>query len=172
MLHTYARLIMARQSDVWDFFEKLGSNKAKCMTCCKNFAYKEGTTNLRDHLVAKHSDIYQRVKKGNQQGAAGCGGQTSIATFCKPRVCTEARAREITDWIVNMIALDFRPVSTVDGEGFISLMNYMEPAYKWRWLVIITVGGHFGNAHKCSNVRFKNKRNIWRLDIRPTFIDY
>ena len=67
MLHTYRCFIMAQRSDMWDFFKKLGSDKAKSTICCKNFAYKAGTTNLRDHLVAKHYDTYRRMKKGTSK---------------------------------------------------------------------------------------------------------
>ena len=77
---------MAR-SDVWDFFQKIESaNKAKCNSCLKDFAYRGGTTtNLREHIVLKHSDIYAPKRKGNSTTTK----ETKMEDFSKRLVCSE-----------------------------------------------------------------------------------
>ena len=96
--------------------------------------YKGGTTtNLREHLISKHSDIY-RYKKGESSHSAQPFAipkkQASIKSFSKYWICSEERQREITDKVGNMIVLNLRPVRTADSKGFVSLMNYLELAYK------------------------------------------
>ena len=43
---------------------------------------------------------------------------------------TEARTTAITERVVNMIALDLKPICMVKGEGFVSLHHYLKPGYK------------------------------------------
>lgn len=50
--------------------------------------------------------------------------------YSKPRYCSESRAKEITDRIATMVALDLRPMYMVKCEGFRNLLGYLEPAYK------------------------------------------
>ncbi|XP_022520027.2 zinc finger BED domain-containing protein 4-like [Astyanax mexicanus] len=45
------------------------------------------------------------------------------------KAITEKRKKEITDAIVEFIALDMRPINVVKGEGFKQLMKKMEPGY-------------------------------------------
>ena len=47
--------------------------------------------------------------------------------FSKRSRCSEARTKEITSLIVNMVILDMR---VVEGTGFLQLMNYVETSYK------------------------------------------
>ena len=53
-----------------------------------------------------------------------------IDSFVRRMSCPQARADELTEAIVDMIALDLRPVSTVNGVGFRRLMYKAEPAYR------------------------------------------
>ena len=112
------------RSDVWNFFEKVKlSNKAKCTVCLKDFAYHGGTSNLREHLVSKHSELYEHKKKKDSED------QTRIDSFVSKSQCSASRAKEITDKIAIMIALDIRPISIIEGPGFTSLMQFLEPGY-------------------------------------------
>jgi len=90
-------------SDVWKFFEKKKeAKKAKCTVCGKELAFHGGTSNLRDHLLKMHPLSYQKPQRG------------SIDTFLKPRQCSEARIKEITERIASILALDLRPLRTVE----------------------------------------------------------
>ena len=51
----------------------------------KAIAYKGRTTNLREHLQSKHSDIYCYKKAEACSSAQAHKNQTSIKSFCKHR---------------------------------------------------------------------------------------
>ena len=55
--------------------------------------------------------------------------QTRIDSFVSKNQCSASRAKEITDKIAIMIALDKRPISIIEGPGFTSLMQFLEPGY-------------------------------------------
>ena len=115
--------------DVWRYYDKIdGAPKAKCTVCNKDFLYRGGTTNLRVHLQAKHSLIYETPKP--KEDLPSTSKQTSLCGFSKPQHCTEARASAITKRIATMIAIDLRPIRVVEGEGFQNLVNYLEPGYE------------------------------------------
>ena len=112
------------RSDVWDFFEKLPDTdkKVRCILCHpqKDFAFHGGTTNLREHLSSKHPLEYKAETKK----------QTTLFDYTKHSRCSEARKRNITSLILDMVAIDLRPLRLVEGEGFKKLMEYLEPGYK------------------------------------------
>ena len=76
------------------------------------------TSNLREHLLKVHPLSYQKPQCGD------------IDTFFKPKQCSEARAKEITECVARMLALDLKPLRTVECYGFRELMAYLEPGYK------------------------------------------
>ena len=48
-----------RSSDVWRYFKRIdGQPKVKCQLCGNIFAYRGGTTNLRNQMMAKHSLLF------------------------------------------------------------------------------------------------------------------
>ena len=115
------------RSDVWTSFEKLSEkkNKVKCKICSKELAFHGGTTNLREHLLSKHPLQYKSQPSTSSSG----GKQGTLYSFARPTRCAEPRATEITDKISSMIAMDMKPIQMVEGEGFRSLMSYLEPGY-------------------------------------------
>ena len=55
------------RSDVWTWFVKCdGRKKAKCNLCGKKLAFHGGTTNLQEHLLAKHSLDYKYKGKEDE----------------------------------------------------------------------------------------------------------
>ena len=54
----------------------------------------------------------------------------SLDIFSKQQYCSEARASAIMERIVNMIAIDLKLIRMVEEEGFLKLMDYLEPNYK------------------------------------------
>ena len=111
-------------SDVWNYFvKKKEEKKAQCKICGKQLAYHGGTSNLRDHLTNIHPVKYQ-----------GCSStSTSIEgpmdRMFKTKCCSNARSKEITDKIVNMIVRDTRPIRIVECEGFRELIHCLEPGF-------------------------------------------
>ena len=55
---------------------------------------------------------------------------------------SKVRYRQITGLIRNMVAQDLQPAATVEGEGFHSLMRYVEPGYKVPSAMHITKAVH------------------------------
>ena len=46
----------SHKSDVWQYFTKgKERKKAKCQLCSKELVFHSGTTNLREHLMNRHS---------------------------------------------------------------------------------------------------------------------
>ena len=116
------------RSDVWTWFEKLPKkkNRVKCKICTKGIAYSGGTTNLREHLVAKHPLQYKGQPSSSKSSPKQQG---TLLSFTRPTRCSEPRAKEITDRISYMITADTRPIQMVEGEGFCRLITYLEPGY-------------------------------------------
>ena len=57
-----------RSHDVWQYYKrKDGQPKVKCQSCGNIFAYRGGTTNLQNHLMAKHSLLYVSTATGSSQ---------------------------------------------------------------------------------------------------------
>lgn len=122
------------RSDIWKWFRKIeveGKKKAKCMVCFKALAYHGSTTNLHDHLEGLHPLHYKKMPS-KEQGTVG-------GTICLDTVpqCSDARVKEITNKIAEVIALDLRPVHMVEGKGFCNLIHFFEPGYT------ITSSKHF-----------------------------
>ena len=100
----------------------------QCNICSKELAYSGGTTNLREHLVSKHPLQYQPALKSTCS-AGSTLTQATLLSFTKATCCSEAQAKEITERICEMIALDTRPIRMVEGEGFHQLLDFLEPGY-------------------------------------------
>ena len=68
------------RSEVWKFFVKeAGAKTVTCKLCKKPYAYKGGTSNLRDHLTRAHPDEYN---PGKQQ-------QASMNSFLTRSKCSD-----------------------------------------------------------------------------------
>ena len=111
-------------SDVWKYFTKLADmKKAVCTICQKEFAYLGGTTNLRDHLTSKHALFYCPETKKTESK------KNTLDGFIRPAKCSDARMKNITDRVTQMIVQDLRPIRMVECDGFRNLMSYLEPGY-------------------------------------------
>ena len=88
-------------------------------------AYAWGTSNLFNHLGAKHLSLIQRQFWENALRRSKLHTSGMFATACPP-----ARANRITTLIAEFVARGLRPISTVDGKGFQQLLRFVEPGYK------------------------------------------
>lgn len=61
-----SRATNRKKSDVWGFFEKKGTDQATCKLCSKDYAYRGGTSNLREHLLRIHTSDFRALSKGKQ----------------------------------------------------------------------------------------------------------
>ena len=104
---------------MWKHFEKIdGSKKVKCKVCLKEYSFHGRTSNLREHLVAKHTLIYNPAGVSETHLTK----QRSLHSYATPRVFSEARKKDITERIVDMITLDIQPVNLEEGVGFHNLL--------------------------------------------------
>ena len=108
-------------SDVWKYFVKLKeARKAECKLCLKKLAYHRGTSNLCEHLLKVHPLNYQTPSSAHQ---------LSINNCLKLKLCSQARAKAITEKIVRMIILDIRPIHIVECPGFGDMVSVLEHGY-------------------------------------------
>ena len=107
-------------SDVWKHFIKMKeTRKAECKICQKKLAYHGGTTNLRENLVKVHPLVYKQESPK----------QLFLQSCMRPKFCSPARTKAITDKIVRMIILDLRPICVVECSGFRDIISTLEPGY-------------------------------------------
>ena len=121
-----------QRSCVWRFFENAGE-RATCRLCAKSFVHRGGTTsNLLKHLTSQHPTQRQATKEQKEEGDTKIGVKTTgtMDMFVKKMTCPSARAGQLTSALVDFVALDLRPVSTVCGVGFRRLLNVCEPGYR------------------------------------------
>ena len=124
-----------RTSAVWEFFQEPelvnGSEdgkkvkKVRCKLCDVRLADGGGTTNLLNHLSSKHPVEHERINAGNNKPTSS---KQMLLTGLKR--CSPQRSAEITNKIVEFIALDLKPLRTVDGIGFRRFLEFIEPGYK------------------------------------------
>ena len=92
------------RSDVWEFYEK-SDGKMTCKLCSKELVYRGGTLNLREHLNRIHKKEYHPSRRiANQRTIENSFSNSVRDSF------SESRAKRITELIVEMIAIDMRPL--------------------------------------------------------------
>ena len=90
----------------------------QCNLCQVKLAYHTSTTTMHSHLRAKHP------KEGPSTD------QQSMASFVIKRSKFDVRRAEQTTVLISkMIAKDTLPIRFVEGEGFRSLIEFVEPQF-------------------------------------------
>ncbi|XP_078286732.1 E3 SUMO-protein ligase ZBED1-like isoform X2 [Rhinoraja longicauda] len=121
------------QSRYWTFFgfqgdglgRILDKTKIICKLCGVRLAYNGNTTNLRQHLIYKHRQEYNKLVGGapaQQKESQDHPARTSMVMNNPVGRTTRA----ISDFMMT----DLLPLRTVEGEGFVQMMNVLEPTYK------------------------------------------
>ena len=108
-----------------------------CTLCITEILICGGTTNLWNHLRAMHPVKYNKILSHEPSGV----GQPSVTMgrfidkvhggswTVQKQPHNSARAKKLTESVAEFIVGDLRPVSTVDGDGFLNLMEIAEPQY-------------------------------------------
>ena len=99
-----------------------------------NFAYHRGTSNLRSHLKAAHSVLWTASLSDDEDDDAGMTvvGTKRIDSYIESdsrKVCSNARAGVITNFLVDWISVNSHPIGVVEDVGLQQLFEYLEPAY-------------------------------------------
>lgn len=96
-----------------------------CRKCFKKLPQVTGnTTNMQMHILRHHPEInLAAAQKTTQQ-------QPTLPSFFQAKFPANSdRAQKITNAIAIFMALDMRPFSVVDNEGFKYLLSVLEPRY-------------------------------------------
>lgn len=160
-----------KKSAIWAYFTiKSDTHFAEC-NICKAEVSRGGkstrtfnTTNIVNHLKAKHHDEYQEYERERAAEVKGAELQTASKrqqlleeTKLTPKRwdINSPSAQKITKKIGEMIALDNQPLSLVEDIGFQRLIQHLEPRYsvpsrKYITEVVIPriVGGLTIEVHK------------------------
>ena len=134
----YVPLAKAKNANLWKYFGFKPEdgrtplpqymNKVYCtISECKHpeIAYSGNTTNILRHLSQYHP-----VQNAEYLGMASPTPQSSITAFMgKKMALTDAKAKQITQRIVYCVVEDLRPMSLVEGRGFMKLMATVAPNY-------------------------------------------
>ena len=95
-------------------FEKSGGKFVTCKSCKKAYAYHTGMSNLHKHLQCAHPS---EVKEQQQQQ------QSTLSTILTRTICSDSRAKRISELIADMVAHDLQPTA-------MALLQYLEPGYQ------------------------------------------
>ena len=120
------------RSVIWKFFSTLQGTKSQlCPTGNKDgiLAYHGGMSSMREHLKRRHYTTFCENTMNDSSDTPSASKQTRLDSFTRSIACSQARSKAITNCIAGVIIKDLRPISLVDGEGFQSLMRFVEPAY-------------------------------------------
>ena len=122
------------RSVVWKFFSALqGRKSVQCQLCPAGnrdgvLAYHGGTSSMHEHLKKRHYTAFCEATT-NDSSDTSASKQTRLDSFTRSVVYPRTRSKAITDRVAGVIIKDLRPISLVDGEGFQSLMSFVEPGY-------------------------------------------
>lgn len=96
--------------------------KVECNVCHRKFPWHNSTNAHTVHLRTKHGNLLD------------VGKPSPLSRFISrkngPKKVSKERARLVTDAIMQVISLDLRPFSVVEGRGFKNLIKLLEPGYK------------------------------------------
>ena len=132
-----------RTAAVWKHFgfrkdshgKLMKSDRAVCKICHKSVSHGGGTTNLRNHLKAVHSTVYYELFPTPSSSTVGEGMTQTQGTVDRYLVHTDKltsnsqRYKALVEACADFITKDMRPVSVVDGIGFLKLMQIAEPRF-------------------------------------------
>lgn len=138
------------KSRVWNYFKKTNNDKfVKCSLCFREFKYSGNTTNLKDHLQRKHSEIWSAAQgtvtvtdtnenDENQEQPSGSGQpaqkkrKTLKNYFDRSSVYSEqsTKKKNVDKMYVRMIALDMEPLRKGEHQGFQDFVKALDEKYE------------------------------------------
>lgn len=125
-----------KKSDVWEFFTRIDHATSSCNICKHIFRNKSNTTNLRDHLLRKHKDLYTSKKQKSDDEAADNPvklKQRKLTDYAKDSATPYARGsqkkKDLDYELIVMITTDLEPFSIVTKKGFQRFVKKLDPRY-------------------------------------------
>ena len=116
-------------SFVWKYFKRCADdNKVKCSLCGNELSWTGGTSNMRNHIRLKHP-VEDQTSLNSPTNLSN--KQPSMTSFINTSTKLSApQSEQITIAIADMIVTDYMPLSVVEGDGFLKLLNIVAPNYK------------------------------------------
>ncbi|CAK1599566.1 unnamed protein product [Parnassius mnemosyne] len=136
-----------KSSVIWNYFNEVSGNTAKCKLCQKIYSRKGGTTtSLKSHLKFVHTTEFEEFakleteKKDTVQPSTSTPVQevrkqiTLKDTLMKNQkwCSSNPKSIEIDKLISEMISLQDLPFTFVKGIGFRRLTHFIAPNYQLR----------------------------------------
>ena len=108
---------------MWSYADRIVKNNVKCKLCKAILTAKGGNTStIQHHLTGIHHI------NSDGTGNLNTPNISSFFTASRPKMMKE-RALVMDQKIADFIARDARPISLVEGDGFLSLLKYTDPDY-------------------------------------------
>ena len=120
-----------KRSAVWQHFEMVevnGRRKTKCNICNFELAYNGGTSAMQNHLKKHPASV--EPKKSQASDTSSKQQTLKQVMGARSGIKMTERYQLLVRRIAEMCALDFRPLSIVNGEGFQSLVGNLDPNFK------------------------------------------
>lgn len=129
-----------KKSAVWEVFEKVeesedGKKKVQCKLCKTKLVYLGGTSSMKNHIEAKHPSHSTNTKSSGclkiVGAVPGALRSNDVRSYFSPvnTKCSKVRYTHLNQKLAEMCAIDFRPISIVNGEGFKAFINAIDPTY-------------------------------------------
>ncbi|XP_065133764.1 E3 SUMO-protein ligase ZBED1-like [Paramisgurnus dabryanus] len=119
------------RSSIWKHFgfwtenKNMKKDKVVCKLCDREFPYHSSTTSMRGHMQLHHPDEYKDLEREEPPAK-----QPKLTNFFPPSAPLNAARKEaINSKLAKFICRDMRPISIVEGEGFIDFVRELEPRY-------------------------------------------
>ena len=111
-------------------FRKMGSDKARCKICQKEYKVKRSNTST----IWRHAEKEHRSKLEEIQKESRAGTQPTLLEVLSKKGETykkgSPRKDQVDTALINMIAQDSQPLSIVEDKGFLQFCKVMDRKYK------------------------------------------
>lgn len=140
--------IRVKRSAIWQYFsinyQEDGSQAiVKCNKCNLTVPYCKNTTNLWSHIRIRHKNVVENLEllgqpsKKRNQNHASISSKSRQRSSTSSRICDLSekffdlrRDREITRSLIQIVAENVVPFSTVHGRGFMNFIRTLNDKYK------------------------------------------
>lgn len=140
--------IRVKRSAIWQYFsinyQEDGSQAiVKCNKCNLTVPYCKNTTNLWSHIRIRHKNVVENLElpgqpsKKRNQNHASTSSKSRQRSSTSSRICDLSekffdlrRDREITRSLIQIVAENVVPFSTVHGRGFTNFIRTLNDKYK------------------------------------------
>ena len=109
------------KSLVWQYFKKMGGNKAECIYCKQQISFSGGTTNLASHVKRRHREPL---------AASGPTNESTDIDLINSEMAETAGVKSLNKSLMKMIVKDLQPLSIVENVGFKDFVRDLNPLYQ------------------------------------------